>query len=155
MVELSGVEELLLKCACVVCLALQEAWSWTQAKSLAGTGKTWPCGEVLQYSRTQPEQRPSVVSSVRVQLHQVMGRERKAEGMAEGCRGHRAATLHRLGGQGTGIVGSAEGTTLRAAAGETLWADLAWLCCALAHIAACVNYWAAEQVLPVWSREAL
>ena len=73
-----------------------------------------------QHKRTQPEQRVTVASSVRAQLPQDMGRERKAEGMVEGCRGHQVATLHRRGGQATGTVGSAEGTTLRAAAGETL-----------------------------------
>ena len=104
-------------CLCA-CLACQKAWSWTQAESLAGPGKRGPVARFLQHSRTQLQQRLSVLSFVRAQLPQAMGRERKAEGMVEGFRGLRVATLHSSGGQGTGIVGSAEATTLRAAAGE-------------------------------------
>ena len=111
------------------CLACQKAWAWIQAESLAGPGKTWPCGGVAaaqphaasteaKRGCPQLQQRLSVAFPVRAQLPQAMGRERKAEGMVEGCREHRVATLHSSGGQGTGIVGSAEATTLRAAAGE-------------------------------------
>ena len=115
---------------------MQESSSWTQAASLRqGQARRAP---VTNKNMATHSASPglNVASSVCTQLPQVMGRERLAEGMVEGCRAPLVVMLHSRGGPGTGTVGSAEATTLRAGTGADVQVDVACCCRAPAHMAA-------------------